>query len=182
MNQIVECTPEEIQMIYRRLRQLKKEISQQIDKEELIARERKRDLIQSGKLREITLLVQGHQYFHESGKPSSYEYILIDKNTGKMRRKISDKMENETANRAIIYGIMDAINRLSKDKLCRIQVVTKTPWGFLKMQRKNKGVNRDLLEKLNSLIRDSGHILEAYESKEMINQYFNNLKINPKGS
>jgi hypothetical protein len=172
MNQINECNPEEIKMIYRRVKQLKREISQPLDEERIVAEKEKREWMESGEVREITILIHSHQYFHEPNKPSSYEYVIIDQETGKERRKVSDRIPEETGNRTMIYGIMDAISQLSKDRRCRIHIVTKGSWGFLKMKRQNKGVNGDLLEKLQSLLRESGHLIEAVESNEMINQYF----------
>ncbi|WP_462410418.1 hypothetical protein [Neobacillus sp. Marseille-QA0830] len=76
-------------------------------------------------LREITLLVHGRQFFHEPGKPSSYEYVLIDEETGKKRRKTSDRTTGETSNRAIILGVMDALSRLNDEENAELRLLPK---------------------------------------------------------
>lgn len=176
MSQIDELTMDELKEVYRQIRKKKREWNDQGREETIQAEKEKDKLIQSGNLREIMLFVHGHQYFHDDGKPSSYDYVIIDKETGKARKKSSDKIGGETSNRAIILGIIDALNNLSKDKKCRINIYTKITWGFAKMKRNNKGVNGDLLEQLHEVIQNRGDIVETFEDPNLIEKYLYNIE------
>lgn len=109
--------------------------------------------------RKIAIIVRGHQYYREPGRPGSYEYILFDMNTGDYRVKLSGKMEGQTQNRALIMGIIDAMKKISQEDACHIEIITKTNFGFFKMSKKDKGVNSDLLEELATIITDRSFLV-----------------------
>ncbi|WP_226036732.1 hypothetical protein [Aquibacillus saliphilus] len=126
----------------------------------------------SNNLKNVIIIVSGHQYFLEDGKPSSYDYVLIERDTGRTHKDSSMKMKGETSNRAMIIGMMDAINTLRKDEKYNIQIYTKGSWGFVSMiKKKSKGINGDLLETLKKLIDDREYTVEAFEDANLVNKY-----------
>lgn len=68
---------------------------------------------------------------------------------------ITKELENTTANRAIIKGVIDAVIMLKEP--CNITVYTGTPIGILTWIKKRKGTNSDLLNELYSECKMNGH-------------------------
>lgn len=116
----------------------------------------------------FTLYIQGHQFFHEKDKPSSYEYLIVDQNTSqRVKRKVSVKMNGQTASRAIILGIMDAIRSIGESGF-QANIITRGSWGFAKMKKGNKGVNGDLLMDLQNLLDEIDCSIDAVVDAEQV--------------
>ncbi|MCD8510763.1 MAG: hypothetical protein LRY73_13415 [Bacillus sp. (in: Bacteria)] len=116
----------------------------------------------------ITLVIQGSQSFHEPGKPSSYVYKLIKGNYEKTVK--SPKLKEETANRALITGIIDAVQRITLTK-AHIRVISKGSWGYTKMIRNSKSPNSDLLNQLAELLISRNFTIEGVLDQEAVNQH-----------
>ncbi|MDR7076107.1 hypothetical protein J2Y03_001110 [Neobacillus niacini] len=171
IRQINDLTEDELREVYRQIRKKRRTWKVQGREESLKAEQAKEALFQElyGKL---CYWCNGHQYFKEEGKPSSYDYILIDKETVKARRKTSEQMKGETANRAIILGLIDSIQGLSRERKCQIEIITKIAWGYAKMQRENKGINGDLLKQLQEVLEGRGDIVEILKTEVLLKSIY----------
>ncbi len=61
-------------------------------------------------------------------------------------------LEDTTANRCIILGLIDAVKLLKKP--CKVNLVTSTPIGVVTVMKKGKGTNGDIINELLNLLKE----------------------------
>lgn len=92
--------------------------------------------------------------FNNTGK-----YISILSFNGK-EKELSGKLNNATANRMIITGLIESIKILKLP--CRIKLHTHTSIGLKRYSRYKDGINKDLLKEVFCLLESGNHSLEEF--------------------
>ncbi len=101
--------------------------------------------------------------FNYTTREGSY-FAALEYN-GKIKR-ISGEIagENETGNRAILYGLIEAVKLLKEP--CELRILTCTPVGF---KKRYKSVNGDLIAVLLNAMDEKGCVFDYGEiSREEI--------------
>jgi hypothetical protein len=123
-------------------------------------------------LRTVLLVINGHQKSFELDKPGYYRYILLDEKTDKYAKvKASPYKPGLTATRAMVEGIIDAVNKLKHP--CHIKLYAKTPFGYKIMLKGKRSPNSDVLNQLRTLLLENNHVFEEFiETDSAIEAYF----------
>lgn len=110
-------------------------------------------------MKQIDIYAIGHCNSMGDCKNGYYEVITTYKSHAK--QVVSEIIDNTTANRVIIKGVLDAIRSLKEP--CHIRIHTKTPLGFKTWK---SSINKDLLEQILTTCKEQGYEFEY----DVINQ------------
>lgn len=105
--------------------------------------------------------------------PSTGKYIAILNFRGK-EKEIIKTISNTTSNRLLIQGAIDSIKLLTMP--CNIKMYVHAQIGLSTYNKKQKGVNRDLLEELFIVLKDGQHSLEEIVGTYRQNQLAEKLR------
>jgi hypothetical protein len=100
--------------------------------------------------------------FNYSTREGSY-FAALEYNGNIKRISGAIAGENETGNRAIIYGLIEAVKLLKEP--CQLTILTSTPIGFKKTFRSPTGKSRngDLILRLAEIIFEKGCVFNYGE-------------------
>lgn len=102
-------------------------------------------------MQEVTLYARGYCKCFEEYKPGSWKTLTVINGVEKV---MEGEALNTTSYRMIIQGLIETVKDLEEPS--NIKIVTYIPIG-VKLARKGKGVNKNLLQQLFELIDLGGH-------------------------
>ena len=106
-------------------------------------------------MKEVIIYSLGH-CMNMTDKSGYYEVMLTY--NGKGRYVKGSTIENTTANRTIIMGLIAGVKMLKEP--CKLLLCTATAIGMSKFLKNGKGVNGDYLRTLMEVCEENGHIFE----------------------